>query len=124
MAVAYKHQNLGSTVQVVHFINERLGELKECIENWHNESVMWERVDGRPSGSVPAEVRGHTRSRQRDLAKAVSSAEQESTALTALLKSLQLCSECDGHGVTAFVDDDYTGRTRTCKRCSGSGMRM
>lgn len=123
MATAYRHQGLGSPLQVMHFLSQRMGELDGAVRRWEDEYEMWAKVDQRPGDAVPAAARGHLRARQRELADAMAAAKHERDTLRELYAAFQPCPECGGSGEYHVQYDQDDIRSYPCKACKGSATR-
>ena len=124
MATAYRHQELGSPLQVMHFISQRVYEIKRDLESWENEYEMWAKVDQRPGDTVPAAARGLLRARQRKLSDVMAMAKDELGVLRELHTAFQPCTECGGSGEYRVQYDQDDIKSYPCKACKGSATRV
>jgi len=114
---------LGSTSQIMNFVDQRIGELKNAIRGWEDEYEMWAKLDSRPGDTVPAAARGHLRARQRELADAMSAAKHETGILQELRTSFDPCPHCQGAGGFSVQYDQDDIRIEPCEACKGTKVR-
>ncbi len=123
MATAYRHQGLGSPLQVMHFLRQRMDEIEKALEGWKNEDEMWAKVDMRTGDAVPAAARGHLRVRQHELSDAMFMAKHELGILRELYEDYQPCPDCGGSGEYWVQYDIDDTKRHDCKTCKGSATR-
>ena len=121
MAQAFRHLDIGSTVQIAHYIDQRLTELRELVDRSAAETEMWEGLKKRPE--LPTSVGSFLSRRIDKLGERSRTDNGEAEMLLELRDFMNLCDECAGHGCTTYQDESGDVRFKTCGTCNGTGEK-
>jgi hypothetical protein len=123
MAKAYPTLYADTAQLFLTYTRQRLYELKELIGNATDQHGMFKRVRKEFDDRLSQRSKQWVGRQKHELGEAVATYEFEREMLEEIIRTLNVCTTCEGVGALREIIAQDESRSHTCSACGGKGYR-